>query len=312
MKIIRASLIVLPFLLLNACDDEADQPGQRPMVVATTTMVADLARQIGGERVEVHGLMGPAVDPHSYVPRLSDTGLLERADLILYSGLHLEGRFQSTLEAMKKRGRAVVAVSSGVPDELLLAPQMQFEGAKDPHFWGDPALWIHAIEPVAAGLEAIDPSGAEEFRSRAAAYRAELEQLSAWARAQVESIPEERRVLATSHDAFFYFGSAYGFEVRGLQGVSTAAEAGVRDRTSLVEFLRERGVRTVFAETSVNSKGIAAVAAEAGAKVSSRELFSDALGMPGDTFEVDGRRYDRGTYIGMMVHNINTIATELR
>lgn len=312
MRLILSALMLLPVLMLVACRDDGEGREGRPLVVATTTMVADLARQIGGERVVVRGLMGPGVDPHSYVPRLSDTGLLERADLVLYSGLHLEGRFQSTLEAMAGRGRAVIAVSSGVPRELLLVPQASFEGAKDPHFWGDPALWARAIDPVVAGLVAIDPDGADEFQSRAEAYRAELADLLEWAGRQVAAVPPERRVLATSHDAFFYFGRAFGFEVRGLQGVSTAAEAGVRDRTMLVDFLRQRGVRTVFAETSINPKAIAAVAAEAGANVSAQALFSDALGTPGDTFEVDDRQYDRGTYAGMMAHNINAIVSELR
>jgi manganese/zinc/iron transport system substrate-binding protein len=275
-------------------------------------MVADLAGQLGGDVVRVVCLMGPGVDPHNYVPRLSDSRLLEDADLVLYSGLHLEGRFQSTLEAMAKRGRRVVAVSSGVPEERLLAPQEDFEGARDPHFWGDPELWALAVEPVVKAIQLLAPADADAIAQRGQAYRSELAELHRWAREMLGQVPPERRVLVTSHDAFFYFGRAYGFEVRGLQGVSTAAEAGLRDRAALVEHLRNQGVPTVFAETSINEKGIAAVAREAGVKLSPEPLFSDALGKPGDVVAVDGESYDRGTYTGMLKHNIHTIVKGLK
>jgi manganese/zinc/iron transport system substrate-binding protein len=237
---------------------------------------------------------------------------LEQADLVLYSGLHLEGRFQSTLEAMAKRGRNVVAVGEGVPDERLLAPQEDFEGTKDPHFWGDPELWSLAVEPVVDALRKIAPDDAEAIAQRGEAYRAGLAELDRWAREKLARVPEDRRVLVTSHDAFFYFGRAYGFEVRGLQGVSTAVEAGLRDRSELVAFHRAQGVPTVFAETSLNEKGIAAVAREAGVKLSAEALYSDALGEPGDVATVDGDAYDRGTYTGMFKHNVNAIVEGLK
>ena len=158
----------------------------------------------------------------------------------------------------------------------------------------------------------MDPEGAEGFAERGAAYAAELEALDAWARERVAGVPAEKRVLVTSHDAFFYFGRAYGFEVRGLQGVSTTAEAGLKDRADLVAFIRERGIRTLFAETSVNEKGIRAVANEAGAALSAEPLFSDATGRPGDVAEVRGESYDRGTYVGMIKHNVNAIVDGLR
>ncbi|HSP42769.1 MAG TPA: zinc ABC transporter substrate-binding protein [Luteolibacter sp.] len=299
------------FGVMGCGSDRAADDG-RPLVVATTTMVRDLAEQLGGDAVRVVGLMGPGVDPHNYVPRLSDTRLLEQADLVLYSGLHLEGRFQSTLEAMAKRGRHVVAVSAGVPDERLLAPQEDFEGTKDPHFWGDPQLWSLAVEPVVGALRKIAPNDSEAIADRGDAYRAELAELDRWAREKLAQVPDERRVLVTSHDAFFYFGRAYDFEVRGLQGVSTAAEAGLRDRSGLVEFLRAQGVPTVFTETTLNAKGIAAVAREAGVKLSPESLYSDALGEPGDVATVDGESYDRGTYTGMLKHNVNAIVEGLK
>ena len=311
MKLHRLVPLVIALLTTIGCKPAENESG-KPLVVATTTMVADLARAIGGNRVEVRGLMGPGVDPHNYVPKLGDTNLLESADAILYSGLHLEGRFQDSLEAMAGRGRNVVAVTGGIDAGKLLSPQEGFEGTKDPHVWGDPLLWAQAVGPVVETFSKIDPEGATAYRERGEAYRKELEELAAWVKAKLEQIPAERRILVTSHDAFFYFGSAFGFSVRGLQGVSTAAEAGLKDRSQLVEYLRSQGVPTVFSETSLNAKGISAVADEAGVKVSDEALFSDALGTPGDTITVDGEIYDRGTYIGMLKHNVNAIVKGLR
>lgn len=299
-------------LALAACSSKDGEKSGKPVVATTTTMVTDLAKRIGGDRVEVRGLMGPGVDPHNYVPKLADTSLLEKADVVLYSGLHLEGRFQESLEAMTKRGKNVVAVTDGIPADKLLSPQEDFMGTKDPHFWGDPGLWADAISPAVEALSKADPAGAEEYKKRGEEYRKEVMELTAWVKEQISTIPEKQRVLVTSHDAFFYFGRAFGMDVRGLQGVSTAAEAGLKDRANLVSFLRERGVKTVFSETSINQKGIAAVASEAGVKISGDALYSDALGAPGDVETVDGVTYDKGTYTGMIRHNVNSIVKGLR
>lgn len=306
------SLIALLSLCFVSCSGDKSPSDDRPLVVATTTMVADLARVIGGDRVNVQGLMGPGIDPHSYIPKLADTRLLENADVVLYNGLHLEGRFQSTLEAMAKRGRNVVAVTDGIDPAKLLAPQEDYEGTKDPHVWGDPRLWAATIDTTVSALTKADPEGAEAFRQRGDEYRTELESLMKWSQEKIAAIPEDKRVLVTSHDAFFYFGQAFGFEVRGLQGVSTATEAGIKDRSNLVAYLRSQGVRTVFAETSINAKGISAVASEAGVAVSGKPLYSDALDAPGNTDTIDGETYDRGTYTGMLKHNVNAIVTGLK
>lgn len=306
------SLVALLGLLSVSCSGDKQSSDGRPLVVATTTMVADLARVIGGDRINVQGLMGPGIDPHNYVPKLADTRLLENADVVLYNGLHLEGRFQDTLEAMAKRGANVVAVSDGIDPTKLLAPQEDYQGTKDPHVWGDPRLWSATIDTAINALIKADPEGAEEFRKRGEAYRADLEALMQWSQEKIATIPEDKRVLVTSHDAFFYFGRAFGFEVRGLQGVSTATEAGIKDRANLVAYLRSQGVRTVFAETSINAKGISAVASEAGVSVSEKPLYSDALDAPGNTDTVDGETYDRGTYTGMLKHNVNAIVKGLQ
>lgn len=312
MKLLPISLGIVAAFLLASCTKDPSADDGRPAVVATTTMVADLARVVAGDRFHVHGLMGPAVDPHNYVPKLGDTTLLEKADVVLYSGLHLEGRFQATLEAMAKRGRNVVAVTSGIDPSSLLSPQEDFEGAKDPHVWGDPLLWAATVDTVVEAFSKADPSGKAEFEKNAEAYKKELRELTRWAADKFSVLPPEKRILVTSHDAFFYFGRAFGFSVRGLQGVSTTVEAGIKDRSDLVDYLRRQKVKTIFAETSINRKGIATVAAEAGVEISGEPLFSDALGTPGDQVTVDGETYDKGTYTGMVKHNVNAIVNGLR
>ncbi|WP_338286641.1 zinc ABC transporter substrate-binding protein [Luteolibacter sp. LG18] len=298
---------------LTGCSPEKSRSeGKQLQVTTTVTMVTDLVSRVGGDRVKVKGLMGPGVDPHNYVPKLEDSTSLEKADVVFYGGLHLEGKMQETLEAMAKRGRVVVPVTSGIPEGSLLAPQEGFEGTKDPHVWGDSSLWVKTVDPVIETLSKADPEGAAGYRERGETYKKELEALNAWSKTRIAEIPADKRVLVTSHDAFFYFGKGFGFDVRGLQGVSTVAEAGIKDREQLVSFIRGRGIRTLFSESSVNAKGISAVAAEAGAQISKFQLFSDAMGKPGDTETMNGETYDQGTYIGMQKHNINAIVEGLK
>jgi manganese/zinc/iron transport system substrate-binding protein len=306
--LVAVSLIAL----ISACDPGTNASGDdRPLVVTTTTMVTDLVSVIGGEDIRIVGLMGPGVDPHSYVPRIGDTRLLDQADVIFYNGLHLEGRFQSTLEALAQRGKKSVAVTKSIPTVHLLAPEEDFAGTYDPHVWGDPQLWAQTIDSVVNTLTEILPEKSMDFKSRGDAYTAKLQAAHELAVDLLSIIPSENRILITSHDAFFYFGRAYDFEVRGLQGISTASEAGISDRSELVQQLRKLKVKTVFPESSVSDKGLAAVAAEAGVRLSKAELFSDALGKPGDTFLHNQIRYDRGTYLGMHIHNITTITQGL-
>jgi len=256
--------------------------------------------------------MGAGVDPHSHIPSLPDSAKLEGADAVFYCGLHLEGKMQAGLDRMAKESSHVFAVTDGIPEEKLLAPQEEFEGHHDPHVWGDPALWAEAIPLVVNGLASIDPAGKEYYEERGKVYSDKLGELKAWASARVAEVPDEKRLLVTSHDAFFYFGEAFGFEVRGLQGVSTVSEAGLRDRKELVEFIKARGIRTIFPESSVNPKAIEAVAKEAGVAISDEELFSDAMGEVGDVVTVHGETYDKGTYIGMVKHNVNSIVDGLK
>jgi manganese/zinc/iron transport system substrate-binding protein len=313
---LRLILICLGVVWVSACQEGGGSSdvgaSGKPLVVTTVTMVTDLVQEVGGDRVEVRGLMGPGVDPHNYQPRIGDSGLLEKATAIFYCGLHLEGKMQESLERLAKRKPHVYAVSSGIPETMLLEPQEDFEGHFDPHVWGDPALWLETVDVVVKGLSEVDPEGAAIYQERGEEYKSTLSDLKSWAMARVAEVPAQQRVLVTSHDAFFYFGKGFGFEVRGLQGVSTVSEAGLRDRDNLVKYIKERKIRTVFGETSVNGKAIAVVAKDAGVAVSPEELFSDAMGTPGDVVEFGGESYDKGTYVGMVKHNVNAIVEGLK
>ncbi|MFK7909856.1 MAG: metal ABC transporter solute-binding protein, Zn/Mn family [Akkermansiaceae bacterium] len=280
-------------------------------VVTTTTMVTDMVGFIGGERVNVHGLMGAGVDPHSYQVTFKDTAALNKADLIFYSGHHLEGKMQDVLEKKAAKG-GVFAVTDAIDDAKLLKPQEEFDKYYDPHIWGNPMVWADCVDIVVEALSKADPEGADEYEFRAEEYFEQLEELDEWVKKRVAEIPVEQRVLVTSHDAFFYFGKAYGFEVRGLQGISTNSESGLKDRADLVAFIKERKIKMIFPESSVNKKGIEAVAEEAEVKVSEHELFSDAMGKQGDVVTVNGETYDRGTLVGMIKHNVNTIVDGLK
>lgn len=296
-------------LVLVGCATQGAEEG-RVRVVATTTLVADLVRQLGGERVRVEALMGAGVDPHLYKASAGDVARLGRAQVVFYSGLHLEGRMQAVLEGLASRGRKVVAVSSGVPASELLRPD-GFDAHPDPHIWGDPVLWKRAGELVVATLVEIDPRGAAEYRRRGEDFGSLLDGLLEWGRRRVHEVPEARRVLVTSHDAFRYFGRALGLEVVGVQGISTAAAAGLADVTKVVDLTRSRGLPAVFIESSVSPATMERISRDAGVQVGG-ELFSDALGRPGDIRESGGERYDVGTYAGMFKHNVNTVVNALR
>jgi manganese/zinc/iron transport system substrate-binding protein len=273
-------------------------------VVATTGMIGDAAAAIGGERVGVETLMGPGVDPHLYKATEGDVRRLFRADLVLFNGLHLEAKLTDILEGLRT-GAATAAVAEAVPPEQRLRPP-EFEGAYDPHVWHDVGLWLHAVRAVEDALVRLDPVHAEGYRSRGSRYRAELEALDDHVRRRAAAIPPERRVLVTAHDAFNYFGRAYGLEVRGLQGISTVAETGAADVQALASFIVLRGIPAVFVESSVSPRAVEAVQAAVqarGARVRiGGHLFSDALGDAGTP---------EGSYAGMIRHNIEVVAAAL-
>jgi manganese/zinc/iron transport system substrate-binding protein len=301
-------VLVAAAAALGGCAGEAPGGGRaadgRLRVVATTGMIADAVARVGGEHVAVTGLMGPGVDPHLYKARAGDVRRLAGAGLILYNGLHLEAAMGEVLAEMGGRVRTV-AVTGAIPRERLLAPP-EFEGAYDPHVWFDVGLWQIVVTAVAHALAAADPAHAASYRGNAAAFLRELEALDAWVRERVAVLPAERRVLVTAHDAFNYFGRAYGFEVRGLQGISTTAEPGTADVQRLAAEIAARRVPAIFVETSIPVRTLEAVRAAVAARgfrvEIGGELFSDALGDAGAP---------EGTYIGMVRHNVNTIVNAL-
>ena len=290
---------------LAACAPPAERVGDsRIQVVTTIGMIRDAVENVGGEHVSVTGLMGPGVDPHLYKAREGDVRRLFRADVVFYAGLHLEAKMGEVLEEMGTRTRTV-AVSDAVPRESLLAPP-EFQGAFDPHLWFDVALWSHVVEPIRATLTELDPAHAADYQRNADAYRRTLAELDAYVQRQAERVPRGRRVLITAHDAFNYFGRAYGFEVRGLQGISTASEAGTGDVQSLSAFITERRIPAVFVESSIPQRNVEAVQEAVRARGwevrIGGSLFSDAMGTAGTP---------EGTYVGMVRHNIDTIVGSL-
>jgi manganese/zinc/iron transport system substrate-binding protein len=301
------SLALLP--LLAACGPAAsgqgtDVAGRKVRVVATTSMIADLAKVVGGDRVEVQGLMGAGVDPHLYKASAGDVTKLENADIILYNGLHLEAAMGEVLERMGSR-KKTVAVTGTIPKEKLDAPP-NFQGNYDPHVWFDVTLWKYAVEKTRDAYTELDPGSADAYKANAEKYLAELDTLHEYVRTEAAKVPEAQRALVTAHDAFHYFGRAYDFEVRGLQGISTVSEAGPADIQSLADFIAERKIPAIFVESSVPRRNIEALQAA----VKSRgfdvqiggQLFSDALGNPGTP---------EGTYTGMVRYNIDTIVAAL-
>jgi len=275
-------------------------------VTATTTMVADFARNVGGDRVEVETLMGPGVDPHLYKAAASDVTKLQQADVIFYSGLLLEGKMQDIFGKLARSKRFVYAVTESIPPERLLEPP-QFAGHYDPHVWFDVPLWKTCIDVVAKGLSETDPPGKDGYEKRAAATRTRMDELHAWALKKAAELPSERRILVTSHDAYNYFGRAYGFQVVGLQGISTVSEAGLADVAKLTDFIKQKKIKAVFVESSVPHDTIERISKDAGVKIGG-ELFSDAMGTPGQI----ENGYDLGTYEGMIKHNLTTIVEALK
>lgn len=299
---------------VSGCKPAGDVPvdtaaKDKLVVVATTAMVADIVERVGGEHVVVQTLLGPGTDPHLYKPTPSDMRALQGAQLIVYSGLKLEGKMTDTLENLAKSKRVLNYSDAMARERLLAASEEDAQDGKqfDPHVWFDVALWASGIDAARDALTKADPSNAERFAANANAYKIILADLDTWVRDQIATIPQERRVLVTAHDAFGYFGRAYGIEVQGVQGLSTESEASLSDINRLVDELVARKVPAVFIETSISPKNVEALVQ--GAKAKGHEvliggsLFSDAMGEAGTA---------QGTYVGMVRHNVTQIVEALR
>ena len=276
----------------------------RLSIVTTTGMIADAARQVGGDLVDVTALMGPGIDPHAYRQTRTDIAALTRADLVLWHGLYLEAQMEEFFADLS-RSRTVVAVAEALPQDRLRGHD-DYEGKFDPHVWMDPDLWTLVVREVQRALTDARPAAAATFAANADAHVADIARLAAYSAASLEQVPQAARVLLTAHDAFGYFGQAYGFEVLGIQGISTESEAGLNRIAELVDLLVARDVKAVFVESSVSDRNIRALIEGAAAKghevTIGGELFSDAMG-PDGTYEA--------TWIGMIDHNVTTIAGAL-
>ena len=275
-------------------------------VVSTTGMVNDLVKRVGGDAITADVLMGPGVDPHLYKATAADVLKLNRADVVFYNGLLLEGKMTDVFTRMARSGKRVYAITEKLPSARLLKSE-DYEGHPDPHVWFDVELWAECVPVIAARLSEAAPEQKAVFAANAAKVSEELAALHAWSKAKSAELPEEKRVLVTSHDAYNYFGRAYGFQVVGLQGISTVSEAALADMAKLTDFIKKRGLKAVFVESSVSHATIERIAKDSGVKVGG-ELFSDAMGAPG-TIE---NGYDVGTYEGMIKHNLNTIVGALK
>jgi manganese/zinc/iron transport system substrate-binding protein len=303
------ALLAASVLVIAACGGAAEASGsggtEKLQIVTTTGQIGDIARHVGGEFVEVTALMGPGVDPHLYVASEGDVDRLVKADVILYNGLFLEAQMADVLRQIGERKPAIPVAERIDPARLL--PWANYADEYDPHVWFDVSLWMKAVEAVRDALSDADPDHAATYKANGDAYLKELAELDAYVKEQAATVRAEQRVLVTAHDAFHYFGRAYGFDVKGLQGISTASEAGTADVRELADFIAEHNIPAIFVETSVPVRNVealqAAVRDRGGDVAIGGQLYSDALGSP------DG---DAGTYVGMVRHNIDTIVKALR
>ena len=303
--------LISHFLLGCAGEPDArsdtDGSAEPYKIVCTVGMITDIVVNLAGDYAEVEGIIGEGIDPHLYKPTRGDVIKLSQADVVFYNGLLLEGKMTDVLVGIASRGKLVKAVTEAILVETdYLLEKDDGSAYTDPHVWMDVSGWLRAIPVVAETLAVYDPENAEAYHSKAAFYAEQLEALDAYAKEAMSTIPESQRVLVTAHDAFQYLGRAYGIEVRGIQGISTESEAGVRDLEDLVDFIVERQIPAVFAESSVADKNVRALVEGARARghavIIGGSLFSDAMGQAGS--------YE-GTYIGMIDSNVTTITNAL-
>ena len=297
--------ISLSLILFSSCSSEDKYDSDRPLVVSTTGMIGDLIANIGGDSIQSLSLMGPGVDPHLYKATQGDLAKLRSADLIVYNGLHLEGKMGEVLKQLGKVQK-VRALGQYIDTSKLLADPAYPE-AYDPHIWFDIHLWSTTIDSLAKAIIDIKPDAKAYFLENAVDYKLQLGELNQWVYRELKSIPEEQRKLITAHDAFKYFGAAYGIQVRGLQGISTVSEFGLKDRVDLVNYILDHKVPAIFLETSVSDRNIRSVieaCRKKGHNVAlGGSLYSDAMG---------AKNTKAGTYLGMVSQNVHTIVEALK
>ena len=297
-KILLLTLLTFMSAYLISCSKQnASEKNGKIKTVSTITIINDLVKNIGGDKVEATSICGVGVDPHTYHPKPSDPRLVAQSDIAFINGFGLEHWMEEMIRAAGGT-KKVVTVSEG------LTPMTDDKGFGDP----DPHAWFNVenvktyAQNIAKGLSEIDPSNASFYSANLASYTAKLDSLHEWAKQQISSIDPEQKILVTSHDAFRYFGKAYGIEVKGLQGISTESKVRTEDVKLLIDLINQRKLKAVFVETSVNPKLLEQISSETGAKTSG-PLYSDSVGNEGT---------EEGTYIGAVKHNVSTIVNSLK
>ncbi|WP_271855383.1 metal ABC transporter solute-binding protein, Zn/Mn family [Patiriisocius marinus] len=300
----KITLLIIMLIALVSCKNETEDTGKLK-IVATTSMITDIVKNIGGDFIELQGLMGAGVDPHLYKASEGDVAKLYNADIIFYNGLHLEGKLVEVFEKMEQT-KTTIALGESLPKDQLIGSEY-FASNYDPHVWFNIQFFKQFAMTVTEQLSKKDPVNSVNYIANEKAYLAKLDALETEVTATIATLPEEKRILVTAHDAFNYFGKSYGFNVVGLQGLSTATEAGVQDVQRLSDFIIENKVKAIFVESSVPRRTIEALQAAVLYKnhevTIGGSLFSDALGNTGT---------EEGTYIGMFKSNVNTIVNALK
>ena len=305
MRTPTAPALLLISIFLSSCSPSEQAPSTGKLdVVCTTGMITDAARIIGGEHVEVTGLCGPGVDPHLFQASRADQKRLNNAGLVLYHGIHLEGKMGDLLARIAEtpgKGPRISAVAEVVDKKDLISNEL-FGDYPDPHLWFDLQLWKLCCAEIGRAMKEADPANAASYAAATEAYLAEIEETHQWALARIKELSPEKRKVVTSHDAYNYFARAYGFQVKGLQGISTVTKPGLQNIRAAVKYIRENKISTIFAETSVPRAAVDKVAEEAGCETFEHELYSDALGKPGSQAE---------SFLGMFRFNLEAILTAL-
>ena len=308
-KYLILTVLVTIFVLVGCGRTDTEvrpAEGEPVQIIATTTMLTDLVEVIGGDQVEVNGLMGPGIDPHGYRASASDVDVMTQAHVVAYNGLHLEGEMGRIFGELEKLDKEVIVLEEALSQATILDSDDE-ELPVDPHIWFSVPLWMEAADYVTTSLSAYDPDHAENYQENNRAYQKELNELDTYIRGRVNELPKESRYLVTAHDAFKYFGAEYGFEVIGLQGLNTQTEAGTRDVSQLAEFIVDHKIKAIFVETSVPTRTIEslqqAVLQRGWSLEIGGELYSDALGDADQNAE---------TYLKMYRQNIDTIVDALK
>lgn len=299
-------VVLIAVLIIVSCSKKIKNKNAKLNVVTTTTMITDLVKNIGGDKLEVNGLMGSGVDPHLYKASEGDVSKLFNADVVVYNGLHLEGKLEEVFEKMEHQNKKTIVVSDTINRSNLIASEA-FASNYDPHIWFDINNWMKITTFVVEELTVLDPKNARFYIKNGIQYLEQLTSLNKEINAKINELPENKRILVTAHDAFNYFGRQHKFNVVGLQGLSTATEAGVQDVQKLAKFIIDNEVKAVFVESSVPKRTIEALQEAVKSKgkevIIGGTLYSDALGNAGT---------EEGTYIGMYKANVNTIVDALK